>query len=331
MKRRIAQILITVALFLLLGWYVDVPSALAKIGRIDPTYGFAALVLLFLQNDLVTRRWTTMLRAFVTPPGHLRMLRAQYAALFAQLFLPASVGSAIVRVGMLYRDGVAIGIAANSVVLDRLVAAAGLVLLATVFLPIAALPLSLGEDARRYGFMGFLILASNLLFGFVALKWRPLSFWLSLLNRTPARHAVEPAMGAARELTRPSRLIAALTYSLAGQLITIGAVFTLARGAGLDVHLLDCILVMPPVMLIASLPISIAGWGVREGAMIVAFGLLGTPREAALALSLKFAIVGYIAALPGVFVWLSETKRAMLSKFASRHDEVKPKVADETD
>jgi hypothetical protein len=63
---------------------------------------------------------------------------------------------------------------------------------------------------------------------------------------------------------------------------------------------------MPPVMLIASLPISISGWGVREGAMMVAFGLLDVPKEAALALSVQFALLGYLAATPGALAWLIE-------------------------
>jgi hypothetical protein len=95
-------------------------------------------------------------------------------------------------------------------------------------------------------------------------------------------------------------------FSLAAQLVTISAVFTLAMMMDLSVRLLDVVLVMPPVMLLSSLPISVAGWGVREGAMVIAFSLIDVPQEAALALSVQFALCGYLAATPGALAWLVE-------------------------
>jgi hypothetical protein len=40
--------------------------------------------------------------------------------------------------------------------------------------------------------------------------------------------------------------------------------------------------------------------------MVVAFGLLDVPKEAALALSVQFALLGYLAATPGAAAWLVE-------------------------
>jgi hypothetical protein len=73
-------------------------------------------------------------------------------------------------------------------------------------------------------------------------------------------------------------------------------------------------LIMPPVMLLSALPISIAVWGVREGAMVIAFGLLGVSREATLVLSLQFAVLGYIAAAPGVVAWIMGENRSAFRK-----------------
>ena len=71
----------------------------------------------------------------------------------------------------------------------------------------------------------------------------------------------------------------------------------------LDVRLLDCILLVPPVILVTVVPISIAGWGVREGAMVVAFGFIDVPASAAFAVSVLFGLTLAAASLPGSLIW----------------------------
>ena len=59
---------------------------------------------------------------------------------------------------------------------------------------------------------------------------------------------------------------------------------------------------VPVLLLATTLPISIAGWGVREGIAVLLFGTIGVPSDAALAASLAFGAVLLIAALPGAAV-----------------------------
>jgi Lysylphosphatidylglycerol synthase TM region len=46
------------------------------------------------------------------------------------------------------------------------------------------------------------------------------------------------------------------------------------------------LVLVPPVILVMTVPVSIAGWGVRETAMVVAFGFVGVSGDSALALFL---------------------------------------------
>jgi uncharacterized membrane protein YbhN (UPF0104 family) len=80
-------------------------------------------------------------------------------------------------------------------------------------------------------------------------------------------------------------------------------VYVLARAMQLDVTVLDCILLVPPVILVTVVPISIAGWGVREGAMVVAFGFIDVPASAAFAVSVLFGLTVAAASLPGSVLW----------------------------
>ena len=88
-------------------------------------------------------------------------------------------------------------------------------------------------------------------------------------------------------------------------------IFTLAMGLGLEITLANCLLLFPPVLLIQTLPISVAGWGVREGAMVAMFALVGVPAEGVLAMSILFGLVLIIMSLPGLWFWLAADKYSM--------------------
>jgi hypothetical protein len=78
----------------------------------------------------------------------------------------------------------------------------------------------------------------------------------------------------------------------------------MAASLGIKVSLLDCIVLMQPVALLASLPISVGGWGVRETAVVLLFGLIGVPSSAALVLSLQLGLLALFVVLPGGILWL---------------------------
>ena len=64
------------------------------------------------------------------------------------------------------------------------------------------------------------------------------------------------------------------------------------------------LLVVPITNLLTALPISIAGWGVREGVMIAGLGYLNVSAEAAFALSILYGILMLVVSLPGLFAWI---------------------------
>src|SRR6185369_793106 len=49
-------------------------------------------------------------------------------------------------------------------------------------------------------------------------------------------------------------------------ILTIWGLMLLAWGINVDVGFMDCLVIVPAVILVTTIPISIAGWGLREGA-----------------------------------------------------------------
>jgi hypothetical protein len=62
--------------------------------------------------------------------------------------------------------------------------------------------------------------------------------------------------------------------------------------------------VISMVTLITVLPISLAGWGVREVTVVALLGMLGVEDEAALLLSIEFGLLAMLVSLPGGVLWL---------------------------
>ena len=86
-------------------------------------------------------------------------------------------------------------------------------------------------------------------------------------------------------------------------------IYILAQSMDVCLNFTTCCLLMPVIFLSAALPISFAGWGVREGVFVTFLVLFGVSKEVALALSLTYGLVGLVAALPAlIFIFIPEKK-----------------------
>lgn len=61
---------------------------------------------------------------------------------------------------------------------------------------------------------------------------------------------------------------------------------------------------VPPVLLLSIIPVSLAGWGVREGAMVGIFLLVGAAKASILSVSILYGLLLIVASLPGLLLWL---------------------------
>ena len=107
----------------------------------------------------------------------------------------------------------------------------------------------------------------------------------------------------------PLHAAKALGWAVIGHANLAVAILVLARGLDINVTWLDCLVLMPLVLLVTTVPVSIGGWGVREGAMMFAFGLIGVSEHSAFALSFLFGILVVAVSIPGGVIWLMSGER----------------------
>ncbi len=91
------------------------------------------------------------------------------------------------------------------------------------------------------------------------------------------------------------------------------ATYVLAASLALDLGVLDCLVLIPSVVLVMALPISIAGWGVRESALMLAFGYAGLSQSDGLVVSILFGAAYFAVGIAGGAVWLFGSRGVPLS------------------
>ncbi len=108
-------------------------------------------------------------------------------------------------------------------------------------------------------------------------------------------------------------------------MLTALCAWCVAHAINADLSLANAIFVVLPVALIAVVPISIAGWGVREGAMVAAFAYAGLPQSDGLLVSILFGVSYLMLGVLGGLVWVLGGQRA---EAQAARDEDREIVAD---
>jgi hypothetical protein len=218
--------------------------------------------------------------------------------LFFNQVLPSSVGGDAVRMWQARTAGFDLRTAVNSVLIDRVIGLAVVFLITAVALP--RLFEIIGDPRLRWA---FIIVVSGGLVGLVGL----IIFDRvgQVLQRWPLTRALGALSGDFRRVVMNARVgMTVVGLSVLIQIVFALVAVLLARSLVLPLTVLDCLVLIPPVVLVMAAPVSIAGWGVREGAMVIALGFVGIDSHDALALSVLLGAATVCGALPGGLVWL---------------------------
>ena len=219
--------------------------------------------------------------------------------LFFNQVLPSGVGGDAVRAWRCHRLGIGVAAALRSLVLDRVAGYLVLVVLFAAGLPV--LLRVLPERHQRYGVV--------LLFGAALCGLLPLFLMDYLPQRLLRFRLVAELAALSREgrrlFARPARSAAIVSLSIATVGLAILGVMLVASSLGVDLSFGSWVVIVPPVSLIQLIPISLAGWGVRELGFVVVLAGFGIAAEAALATSVLVGLCLIIIGLPGGLLWLT--------------------------
>jgi uncharacterized protein (TIRG00374 family) len=296
--RTALKVAVSVLLIGLLIRGIDADGLLARLTNVEPWAMAAAIFLTLAVSPVHAARWMIVIRALGAHMPFAQALPIVLIGYFFNQVLPSSMGGDAMRVWRAFRAGLGVSDALNSVVLDRVAALSALVLITLSGLPWLA---SIIDDPVARSALALVMLA-----GCAGLAL------LMLLDRMPdallrwrATRALARLSASARKVFLTGRhAIPVVSLSVLAQMVGGVMMYVLARGIQVQVGLMDCLLLFPPVLLATMVPISIAGWGVREGAMVVIFGFAGVASADAFALSVLSGIAVLFASLPCGLIWL---------------------------
>ena len=277
---------------------VDLDETMAYLRDVDGRFLVAVLAVVLFGPFAQAMRWMIIVRTMGEAFTYVTSVSNIFIGLLFNQFLPSSIGGDAVRMWRVYKLGFALDNAINSVLLDRISA-----LFALVLMVATSIPLMYASYDARPEFLAAPLFVGAAIAAFVVMffidripeswqRWRPM---LILSRLSTASRTV---------LLRPSTGLSTVLLSFLTHGTSILTAYFLARALQLDVGLLDCFLLIPPVILFSVLPISVAGWGVREGALVTALSIINIDYDAAFTLSVMFGLSLMSAALPGAAFWL---------------------------
>jgi uncharacterized membrane protein YbhN (UPF0104 family) len=290
-------------LYLSLRW-VDTTDVADRLSRMNGGWLAATLGVVVSQIGLLALRWRLIALSAGTPMPKSTALRFGFIAAFFSQTLPSTIGGDAARIWLLGRHSGSWKTATYSVLVDRAIGLFALAVIVATFLP-ATFSL-VGDPVARAGIS---LIALGGLAGpmaFCAIPLLPVSwldrFWAS-------RHAAAAAritwrLGASAGITIPIAVMSVLVHAL-----TIVSMWTAAKSVGASLGFVAAFSIIPPVILISTIPVSIAGWGVRESAMIAAFSYAGLAHGDGLLVSLIFGGASFAVGAVGGLIWIASSER----------------------
>jgi hypothetical protein len=281
-------------------WYIGRivdPRALEhELATMSPPFlgfSFAAFMMIALVGGA---RWWVVLRAMGQPARLAALISVFWTGMLLNQVLPTAAGDTA-RVWLSVRRGVRLPAAVNSILLERV---AMVLLLLVIVLATQPLLARIAPGANEPIWAPAVFLLGGLAgIGVLSIAdWIPdriaggrLLRWLAGLSRDTRRVA-------ASGWTAP---LAALC--LVGNLNFVVAGWLLGEALGLRLPFADYLAFIPLVVAVTVIPISIGGWGLREGLLVTLLARVGISHEAALAFSVMFGAFSAVCSLPGLVLW----------------------------
>ena len=299
------KILVSAALLYLALRKVDFRDLASRFNVASLGWIALAIAATVLQLFVGVLRWREVSAECGAPLGLTQATRYNLIGAFFNQTLPSSIGGDAVRLWMVARAGAGWRAATYSIFVDR---AIGLIALAVVI--VASLPWSyrLISDANGRSallFVDFAALAGGV--GFHVIGRLP-GLWLKRWWATHHIHAC--SVIANRVIFSRDRGPRIVVLSLLVHVLAVVIAWCVVRSIAAPVLFGQVFQLVPPVMLITMMPISIAGWGVREATMGLAFGYAGLLANEGVNMSLLFGAVYFIVGALGGLVWIFSAEKA---------------------
>ena len=298
--RRLSRVFATVAILLLLAWFVDVDEALSLLRQSDWRWLIPVVLVIQFQVVLSAIRWKITAGRLGQSLTLRRAVSEYYLATVANMSLPGGIIGDAARVYRNREPG-SLSVSVHGVVLERV--AGQIALLLIVIIGWLCWPLLMQGSVPAFGIQVLGTTALLLILAgigcYLLVKFAPDRITRTVLDFGPALYAAWWSdrqwlvQGILSIVIVSSYLLVFLLCSYAVQVpLPFSAVVT----------------IVPLVLLSMLIPLSVGGWGIREAAAAVLWPVAGLSAEAGIATSIVYALLSLAGSLPGLLLWLATSR-----------------------
>lgn len=294
------KLAITLIIFFVIFRSIDVDKFLFVVSKSNGLFLLFALLFQYLSTLLASYRWFLIMKTLKYSQDFFFFYRSYFKGTFFNQALPSTIGGDAIRVLDIIKAKGNKKRAFFDVLIDRVIGLFGLVLLsliANLFQP-DLLPKDL--------FILLIMLSLGGIFGVFALlylSWAPFFKrykFLKLFFDLSIRFRII--------LKNKKRFFTQAALSMFVHLLAVASFYMIAVSISFEADFTVFLSIVPAVLLISIVPVSLAGWGIRESAMIGLFLLVGADVEKVLSISILYGIILILVGIYGAIFYLKEKK-----------------------
>ena len=293
--KNIIKLIITIVIFYFLFQYIDFEHVIKVLEKSHGGFILLALIAQLASTIIAAYRWRLIMKLLGFKERVSFYVQSYFRGSFFNQVLPGSIGGDAVRVIELVQKGYEKKDSIYGIFVDRIIGLVGLLVLNLLANNIFA------SDFPSWLFQLLNLITLGAIAGFSMLFiFEKLTFltkfsFLNLFVRLSKRLN--------RLYSNKILLLEHISISVVVHIFSIFAIYALALSVEVDLSLQTLLVAIPPVFLLTIVPISLAGWGVRESGMVGILMLVGSQKEEILVISVLYGLLLILASLPGAWFW----------------------------
>jgi uncharacterized membrane protein YbhN (UPF0104 family) len=280
MMMRLVKLSVSLVVLALLIWWADSQVVAERLQGADPAWLAIALLTLTALTFLMAKRWQIVATALHIELPYKRAVAEYYISQLVNLVLPGGVVGDVSRAIRIRHDGDLVR-AAQSVAAERLIGQVAIFVLMSFAFALALL-IPGGIEWPPLVWLGLIALIGA---GFVTV--------VLARGETPTARFLRLVI----DLMRNSYLI---LNALAVTVLLVFSFYACARGTGTVIPTSAAFTLIPLILSSMLIPLSVGGWGWREGAAAALFPLIGASPSAGIATGIAYGAMMTVAALPAL-------------------------------
>jgi uncharacterized membrane protein YbhN (UPF0104 family) len=231
--------------------------------------------------------------------GVLPLARVYAVSTFSNTFLPTTVGGDVTRALLVVRRGPMLTRVSITIIVERLAGLVGLLL--TAWLALALRSATVPKDATVFlTWITVTVLIGSLVALVLLSKGTNLMRFVTPKRLMPV--ARESRFVLRTYMKEPIALIVLIGLSLVYQTLISMQLVMLARAIDVNLAFATAAVVLALVTVVTLIPVSIGGFGIREGTYVVLLGGASIAATEATLISLLSVATLFLASLPGAYI-----------------------------